>query len=770
MKMANANGLDDLLGTSGATGTGPVSRLDGDDNPFLFGDAQNNNLTGDDGDNRIDAGAGLDIVRGGAGRDLLIGGDGADRLNGGVDDDVLIAGRDDDIVNAGAGDDLVRGGGGRDELRGQDGNDYINGGGGADQIFGGRNADILVGNVGNDFIHGGSGVDTAQYEGGVEEYTIALSEDGGSVTKTSGEGADEGVDTIRNVEILQFADARVLVVGADGFDTIQEAVDIAQDGDIIRIAAGTYVEQVEIASKEGLVLQGEGGGVVIKAPVALGVSQSGLPGPDGLVDAAGVVSVVNSRDIRIENLSIDGDDAGDAVPSGSATYFAGLLFVNSSGAADGLTIANVREPLDGGLPSNARTGDGIAIYNTDTLSRDVAVTNTEIVDFQKTGIRAHGEDLAVELDGNTISGAGLVPGAAALTQFGITVEAGAGGRIVNNTIGDIGTLRGDSPTAGVLLDAASDKIQVVGNAFNGVGADNAHTGIVVDGEVNDAWIKDNTFDGLLNGIAALNNVDGIKIDDNTFSDMLESVDTVANGSRPGLFTALSGAGNDDPGGNALVRFDGTEGGDLVQGSFEGDVIRTRGGDDLLDGLSGDDRLVGGEGDDTLKGGSQDDQLNGNGGSDLILGGTDEDVLRGGGGDDVLNGGAGEDLLIGGRGDDVITGGDGLDTYVFDADHRGEKTVTDFEAGETVGLEGFGFANVAAAQAAFSQVGDDVVFNAGDVTVTFEEAGLADVTGNLVLAAPVVGASATLERVGLASVDDGFENFVTDPDDGFAEIA
>lgn len=810
--MANSTGQDILLDDLGAGEAGPVNHLEvaeAEEDLVIFGDAGNNNITGTGGDNQVDAGAGFDIVRGGGGNDILIGGNGNDTLNGGVDEDVMIGNRDDDTLNGGAGDDILRGGGGQDVLRGHNGNDYLNGGGGADRLLAGRGADTLIGNVGDDFLNGGSGTDTAVFFGNINEYTIALSENGGSVTKTSGLGANEGVDTIRKVEILQFADQRVLVVGANGFDTIQEAVDIAQDGDIIRIAAGTYTEQVDISGKESLTLQGEGAGTVIRAPAALELAATGLPAPGGTVDAAGVVNVIGSRDIAILDLAIDGDDAGDAIVATSPAYFAGLLFVDSSGAAGNLTISGVREPLSGGLPSNTRTGDGIAIYNTDSLSRDVAVTGTTIFDFQKTGIRASGEDLAIELEGNTINGAGLLSAADALTQFGITVENGTGGRVAGNTISNIGTLRGDQPSVGVFIDEAADKVQVMENVFNGVGAPNTHTGIIVDGEVNDARIEGNAFNGLLNGIAAIDNVDGVKIDDNTFTGMLDEVATVTGGSRPGLNVALSGTDNDGAGRDAMVRFDGTDGADLVEGSSTKDVIRTLDGDDFLAGGDGDDRLIAGDGDDTVNGDDGDDTLVGNQGSDLLSGGLGEDTLRGGGGDDQLNGqdgadrliggggsdlinggeagdwlqgggghdelngGAGDDRLAGGGGNDVITGHDGLDVYVFDADHDGEDTVIGFEAGETIELAGFGFADEAAAEAAFTQVGADVFFSADGVEVTFENASRADVIADLLLDpddAPAAAMIARAEAPGAPVGDDLPEDLFVSNDDDFTEIA
>ena len=59
-------------------------------------------------------------------------------------------------------------------------------------------------------------------------------------------------------------------------------------------------------------------------------------------------------------------------------------------------------------------------------------------------------------------------------------------------------------------------------------------------------------------------------------------------------------------------------------------------------------------------------------------------------------------------------------------------MTDFAAGESIDLIGFGFADGAAAAAAFTQQGSDVVFSSGGVTATFQNAQLADVTAGILL--------------------------------------
>ena len=76
---------------------------------------------------------------------------------------------------------------------------------------------------------------------------------------------------------------------------------------------------------------------------------------------------------------------------------------------------------------------------------------------------------------------------------------------------------------------------------------------------------------------------------------------------------------------------GSDEGDLLQGTSISDRINSRAGDDKLYGGAGNDQLSGGEGNDTLFGES---------------------------GNDILSGGAGDDLLIGGAGDNIYQFGVG----------------------------------------------------------------------------------------------------------------
>jgi hypothetical protein len=77
-----------------------------------------------------------------------------------------------------------------------------------------------------------------------------------------------------------------------------------------------------------------------------------------------------------------------------------------------------------------------------------------------------------------------------------------------------------------------------------------------------------------------------------------------------------------------------------------------------------------------------------------------------------------DVLTGGSGVNSLTGGRGADTFIFNTADNATTTVYGFEVFDTLRFEGFGFASPAAALAAMSQQGANVVFSAQGDTITF----------------------------------------------------
>ena len=85
-------------------------------------------------------------------------------------------------------------------------NDFIFGNAGNDTINSGSGDDCVSGGVGSDFINGGDGVDTAIYSGRISDYFISYNRALSSVSITDKRSGGDGVDILKSVEKLQFAD------------------------------------------------------------------------------------------------------------------------------------------------------------------------------------------------------------------------------------------------------------------------------------------------------------------------------------------------------------------------------------------------------------------------------------------------------------------------------------------------------------------------------------------------------------------------------------
>lgn len=121
---------------------------------------------------------------------------------------------------------------------------------------------------------------------------------------------------------------------------------------------------------------------------------------------------------------------------------------------------------------------------------------------------------------------------------------------------------------------------------------------------------------------------------------------------------------------------------------------------------------------------------GRAGNDVLSGTQGQDVLHGGQGDDVLHGGAG-DRLYGAEGDDrliaeeggvVMNGGWGDDVFVLQPGLTSEVIIRDFDAlatgDDVVELSAAQFGDADQVLENLSQVGDDVVLDAGGAQIRF----------------------------------------------------
>ena len=566
---------------------------------------------------------------------------------------------------------VVLGTAGGDTLTGTAGDDFLDArdsspvGGLADSasntLSGLAGNDTLVGSNGNDVLKGGAGNDNLVGNGGIDtaKFDSAVTLTGGATSWTAVSSGSEGTDTLSGVEIVEVAGARTLLVGGGGYGSIQAAINAAQTGDTIRIAAGTYNENLTI-NTAGITLVGAGTSTIIHGT---------FKANNGLAEGASVADFLKTA------ASYNGTTAGNGVTIGASNVtlqdlkITGFNYDVELGAGiNNPTLKNVTldGAVDGIHKSTAAGVNGLTLQGGTISDVYLGLDITKSPD-QGSGI----------LNGLTIDGTAFTH----ITQKGVYVETLEHGLIQNITMSDVGQY-GGGPAFGA-------------NGANGNGIDiNLKYEL---GVYQDIVIKNFTFTnvGLSNGVGGTSHVNAgaiaIKARDDAPSydtNKANFIGTVIiqNGSINGTSTGIRAG---EPGKNIAgpaVTVTGVTITGEVHSSTHGDVANVTQSPFEITLSNADETFIASPSSTgTLI-------INGAGGNDNITGGAGDDVLRGGDGNDTLNGLTGDDVLQGGIGNDTLNGGGGFDTADF----------SDLSGGVTV--------NMAAQSATGAQTGTDTFFS------------------------------------------------------------
>jgi hypothetical protein len=193
------------------------------------------------------------------------------------------------------------------------------------------------------------------------------------------------------------------------FPTIQSAVDAAQPGDTVRIAPGTYVEQVSIG--KDLKLTGTGAGVtIIRAPVTL------VPGQTG---ETSIVEIHGGASVALTRLSVRGPGSGTC-ENGPLNHG---IHVLPDSQLD-LSFASVTHIHDTPLANCFRSGNAIL-----TESSSASIRYTYVSAYQAAAVVIVGGTATITH--NIVSGPGK---STATTTGGIELVAGATGTVSYNIV------------------------------------------------------------------------------------------------------------------------------------------------------------------------------------------------------------------------------------------------------------------------------------------------------------------------------------------------
>jgi Ca2+-binding RTX toxin-like protein len=569
-------------------------------------------------------------------------------------------------------------------------------------------------------------VDTAVFTGPLTGYTITANSNGSLTVADSRPvvALSDGVDTVWNVEQLQFAPA------------------VAGGAPIVIQAATLFPHPA----------QGQPV-LATTAPATLAVPVAGIAvtaSTTGITDANGLVGVTFNYQWQANGVNIIGANASSFTPSSAevgATLQVVVTFVDNGGfselvtsAPTGVVVAPPAPVLTLAAPTLLTTpGLLVRAIGAPVSAQVINITNTGTGNLIIAGTTVTGVNAAAF---QTVNGCTTVlPGATCTITVNFTAVAPAGARtatlsIASNVVG--------SPTlvalnGSVVVNSAPVGAPVVDDQTPTEGSVvNAMTNLIGDLDGLSGIYTYQWQQGALGGAGTFTNVAGatgsaftpLQTQTNrrlrvvvSFVDLHGTTQTLTSLQTTSVVGDLyPGVGDNNAGVNVLA---GTTGDDMYFGGLSNDNLSTGTGNDLVSGDEGDDTISTGNGDDTIRysgvnGGF--DSVNGGIGVDTITAMADGTLIGlsaiaaietvtsggftgvgvvgtggnntlnfgavtltgivsidGGAGIDTITGSAGNDVIIGGSGNDTLTGGAGADTFRYGAG-AGADRINDFVIG------------------------------------------------------------------------------------------
>jgi VCBS repeat-containing protein len=377
-------------------------------------------------------------------------------------------------------------------------------------------------------------------------------------------------------------------VGPDGdFETIQEAIDAATDGDTIIIAAGTFDESPIV--NKSLTIQGAQAGTP-------GTSRTPSSG-EGETNVLGEFLITALGNVTLDGLRIVNDTVGGASIDVISTGETGHTITNT------IIFSTVQGGNQGDFAIAVRPGSTGTVTITDNAISGTFMNAFSTASFQS-GVFFDGGGRDLVVTGNLFE----------FTRAGLNLDIAGDSEVTvsDNTFRTNGTAFTVSQNADGLT-ASNNDLQQVGTDFS---FRNTTTGVTFDaGEAIDTLTPVGNANDL---VVVLGGSGADTLTGSEFDDVLDGNNSPTAPNAADADTLLGLGGND--------QLFGRNGNDTLEG---GD------GDDMLDGGSGNDVLIGGAGNDTIFGRDGDDTINGGEGDDTIDGGPGNNNVDGGGGNDVI---------------------------------------------------------------------------------------------------------------------------------------
>jgi nitrous oxidase accessory protein NosD len=203
------------------------------------------------------------------------------------------------------------------------------------------------------------------------------------------------------------------------FTSIQDAINAASPGSLIRVCPGTYTEQLSI--DKSLRIEGDNGAILLPSNMVANTTGSSSTA------IAAAIYVKEAADVEIEGLIVDTVNSGITQCSPDLI---GILYQNSSGSIRHNAVRNTKLSVS---INGCQSGDAIVVQSLGSETSTVTIDDNSVHDYQKNGITGNELGSEVTISNNVVTGLGPTTGAA---QNGIQIGFGAKGTVLRNTVTD----------------------------------------------------------------------------------------------------------------------------------------------------------------------------------------------------------------------------------------------------------------------------------------------------------------------------------------------
>lgn len=647
-------------------------------------------------------------------------------------------------------------GAGNDTLSGNDANNQLDGGAGNDTLFGGKGNDTLIAGAGADSLNGGDGSDTLLFSGTFGQYAFSYNASNVTFTFTS---TVDGVDTVTNIELFQFADGIFSLDQLLNPGGIPKFSIAAMDTAVTEGNSGLVSAYFTITLENAVASNQTVNWAVINGTTTASDFVGPLSG--NIVFAAGETQKTFAVQISADLLAELNETFSVQISSGTAgvqfgNANAGITLLNDDGAIPvddaGKTIATARAmTVDG----QALTGLIEVAGDTDMLAVNLVAGKTYDLSLMGTSNGFDARFALYDMNGKLLQAFDSSGTGASVAASYLAATSGKYYLLVSNAAQDVGSYS---------FDVHSRPF----NLFNGTDAANTMTGTVgadvIYGLGGSDVIRALDGDDLIDGGTGFDSMYGGKgndtyiiesIGDTPYESANEGIDTVktslvkyALGSNIENLIYTGTADFTGTGNTLNNSITGSEGKDVLNGGIGADVLTGLAGDDtyyvdntgdaVIEASGGghdlisssvtisalaanvEDLLLTGTAAISATGNDLDNNIIGNAAANVLNGMAGNDMLVGAAGNDALNGGDGDDLLIGGAGKDALTGGAGSDTFCFGSIVDIGKgsladSITDFVSGtDKIDLSLIDAVTAVAGDQSFTYIGSSAFTAAGQL--------------------------------------------------------